>query len=480
MDSIDGGFSNYGPSDPPACPNCRLFPSPPSAEDTPLSSACQITSIQPYSGAPPLTPAGWPANYGARVPGWPSNAVAATVEAIASDRSPDCDAGIDAGSDPLAADQLFVTQVDANGASISTTCLSCYPDAGSNAPDVWRYKKLPSMRPQGDWILVGVEDATSAYPNGGSNPTPFITQCSPLSLQVVRNNGYYTSLWVVKPDGSQWVQLTTPSMFPTQGDGISGFLAPRWSPDGTKIVISKTYNSPDKCPGPAPDDACTDTNPNLQGYWDLYVAQFNPGPPPSITIPMTNVTLANDVFYEPQTFSQNSEALIVQSNTEDVNSYGLDLYLIDLSNLPTSWTYTNLTNSPYSWDEHAAYSTGGNTIAWISGIPFDGYSLIQQYGYLPWSTFRDNLQTEMFIMNMGYALDGGSGPLLQQVSHFNTPCTGDGVPYADCGTAQFGDAMFPTWSGDGTQLLVHNGSPEILVPGGNSAWLYTFAGQCGN
>ena len=476
---VDGGnFSTYGPSDPAACPNCPIYSAPPYDASTALSAACTVTRTEPLTAAGPLAPAEWPAVYQPRAAAWPSSAVAAQLTTVGADSSPDCDAGVTATSDPLAAEQLYVSQIDSSGSPISKTCLSCSPDAGSNAPDVWRYKIKPSMRPQGDWILVGVEDATTTFPNGGDNPTPFITQCSPLNLQVVRNNGYYTSLWVVTPDGSQWVQLTNPSMFKSK-DGASGILAPSWSPDGTKIVISETYQAPDKCPGPAPDDSCTDTNPNLQGYFELYIADFTAGTTPSVS-GLTDITLANDVFYEPQTFSPDGLSLIVQSNTHDVNSYGLDLYLVDLATAPLSGSYTNLTNSPYSWDEHAAYSTGGHTVAWISGLPFNGYELIQQYGYLPWSTFRNYLHNEMFLMNMGYAFDGGTGPLLQQVSHFNTPCTSTGVPFADCGTPQFGDSMFPTWRSDGTALLVTNGSPDIEVPHGNSQWVYTFAGACGN
>jgi Tol biopolymer transport system component len=414
-----------------------------------------------------------------------ARAVASSVVELPADSTPDCDAGITAASDPLAADQLYVNQVNDAGTVVASNCISCYPDAGTGAPDVWRFKYKPQMRAQGDWILVAVEDGTTLLPDGGSEAAPFITSCSPLTGiggQVMRNNGYYTDLWAVKPDGSQWVQLTSAASFPDAGTGLTGILGPHWSPDGTKIVLSRSYQAPDTCRGTPPDDACTDANPNIQGYWLLYIAEFNPGPPPAITS-FTNITLANDVFYEPQTFSPNSQALIVQTNTQDLNSYGLDHMLVDLSKFPASWSYTNLTNSPYSWDEHASYSAGGNTVAWISWIPFDGYATIQQYGYLGWGSFRDYLSTEMFIMNMAYALgapDAGTGPLLQQISHFNTPCTDAGVPYPDCGTPQFADAMGATWSGDGTQLLVKNGSPTDPVPGGNSQWIYTFAGKCGN
>ncbi|HYB45164.1 MAG TPA: hypothetical protein VEC92_01455, partial [Nitrososphaerales archaeon] len=124
---------------------------------------------------------------------------------------------------------------------------------------------------------------------------------------------------------------------------------------------------------------------------------------------------------------------------------------------------TDITNSPYSWDEHAVYSPDGQKIAWISSLPFP--NIIPQYGNLPWAEYRDYLHNEFFLMN-------ANGTGVQQLTWFNTPGSPDFAP-------QFGDTMYAEWNLSGTQLVIHNGTPEIQVPGGNSEWLITFAGACG-
>jgi Tol biopolymer transport system component len=125
--------------------------------------------------------------------------------------------------------------------------------------------------------------------------------------------------------------------------------------------------------------------------------------------------------------------------------------------------YTNLTNAPVSWDEHAVFSPDGQKIAYISSLPFP--NIIPEYGALPWSQFRDYLHNEMFLMN-------SDGTQVQQLTFFNTPGSAEYTP-------QFADAMYPTWNLAGTQLLVQNGTADDPVAGGNSTWLLTFQSACG-
>jgi len=230
-----------------------------------------------------------------------------------------------------------------------------------------------------------------------------------------------------------------------------GILAPNWSPDGTMVAFSETYKAPDQA--------------NLQGYWHFYIANFGvnstTGAPYLYNV--TNIDPPGDVFYEMQDFSPDGTQLVVQSYTPGVNAFGVDLYAVNLVPGPNFGHFTDITNSPYSWDEHAIYSPDGTKIAWISSLPFP--NIIPQYGTLPWYEYRHYLNNEMFLMN-----SDGTG--VQQLTTFNTPGAGDAAP-------QFGDAMFPEWSLDGKQLLVHNGTDEIQVPGGNSTWTIQFAGACG-
>jgi Tol biopolymer transport system component len=280
---------------------------------------------------------------------------------------------------------------------------------------------------------------------------PVINQASTQELQVVRNNGYYSNLWVTTPDGSAWYQLTQFTAPPGGNPGAYGELNPQWSPDGTMVMFSETYQAPDQA--------------NLQGYWHLYLANFTvdgaTGVPSFSNV--TDISLPGDVFYEPQAFSPDGTQLVVQSYTPGINAYGVDLYTVNLAPGPSFGQYTDITNSPYSWDEHAEFSPDGAKIAYISSLPFP--NIIPEYGTLPWAQYRDYLHNEMFLMD-------SNGTNVQQLTYFNTPGSPESAP-------QFGDAMFPTWNLSGTQLLVENGTADLAVPGGNSKWMVNFQGACG-
>ena len=54
------------------------------------------------------------------------------------------------------ADRLYIAQVASDGTRTNPTCLSCT----QTNPPVTTYKNAASLRPQGDWIMVRVEDAS--------------------------------------------------------------------------------------------------------------------------------------------------------------------------------------------------------------------------------------------------------------------------------------------------------------------------------
>jgi len=395
----------------PACTGCIQFAAPPYTFTSEVAGACSVSSVTMASANMAYPPTSWPTTGGKKV--YVQQATSANV------------------------DQLFIADVAADGTTPNATCLSC---SSPPAPPIDRYKNSPSLRPQGDWILVRVEGA-----NG-----PVINQSSPANVQVLRNNGYYSNLWVVSVDGTQWYQVTNFTAPPGGNPGAYGELGARWSPDGTMVMFSETYKAPDQA--------------NLQGYWHLYLANFSVdgnGVPSFSSV--TDLSLPGDVFYEPQSFSPDGTELIVQSYTPGVNAYGVDLYSVSLVPGPTFGQYTDLTNSPFSWDEHAEFSSDGQKIAYISSLPFP--NIIPQYGTLPWSQFRTYLHNEMFLMN-------ADGTDVQQLTDFNNPSSPEYTP-------QFGDAMYPEWNLSGTQLLVQNGTADDPVTGGNSTWLVNFAGACG-
>lgn len=396
------------------CAGCTLWTKPPYTFPKSATGNCAIASMTRVSDAMPLPPKDW--HYSANKQAW-------TIGY--PDRQTDVD-------------QLLLADVAPDGSLRNRKCLSC---SNPKAPPENRFKHFAKVRPQGDWILLDVEN-----PNG-----PVITQGSPQPLQVQRNNGYWTNLWVTSLDGSKWYQLTKFTAPPGGSPGAVGMLNPMWSPDGTMVAFPETYKAPDAA--------------NRQGYWKLYVGNFEVNAKtgvPSLAN-LRDISYPGDVFYEMQDFAPDSKSLLVQSVMPGMNAYGVDIYSVNLAPGPDFGTYTDLTNSPTSWDEHSIYSASGKKIVWISSLPFP--SIIPQYGQLRWFQYRQHLHNELFLMN-----SDGTG--VQQLTRFNDPQAAEH-------TAQYGDAMYGRWNRRGTQLLIHNGVPEILVPGGNSSWMITFTGPCG-
>jgi hypothetical protein len=81
------------------------------------------------------------------------------------------------------------------------------------------------LSPQGDWIILVSE--IPGHPPWG-NP-------GQANLNFEEYNGWWGDLWVAKPDGQRWYDLTNLTI-PTPAVHAVGTLAPKLSPDETKIV----------------------------------------------------------------------------------------------------------------------------------------------------------------------------------------------------------------------------------------------------
>jgi uncharacterized protein (TIGR03437 family) len=395
-----------------SCAGCTAYANPPySFPADVVAGNCSVASLTRVSSSTLLPPTSW--SYTANMHVWTAGYPDVTTDV----------------------DQLLIATVAPDGTMGNTTCLSCT----STAPSQDLYKHSAKLRSQGDWILLDVENSDG----------PVITQQSSQQLQVQRNNGYWSNLWVTNIDGSQWYQLTNFNA-PSDSPGAVGMLNPLWSPDGTMVIFPATYQAP--------------SPPNLQGFWTLYVANFGVN---SSGVPYLynyrNITYPGDIFYEMQDVAPDNSQLLVQSTANEIYTYGVDIYAVSLVAGPGFGAFTDLTNSPYSWDEHSVYSPNQQKIAWISSLPFP--NLIPEYGNLHWVDYRDYLHNEMFLMNV-------DGTDVQQLTHFNDPTAPEYSP-------QFGDALYAIWSLDGTQLMIYSGTAEVQVPGGNSQWLLTFTGACG-
>ena len=89
-------------------------------------------------------------------------------------------------------------------------------------------------------------------------PHPTIV-ASPANQQYMFNNGWWSDMWVVKPDGSKWYNLTK-LVVPTGGSAAAGTLAAQLSPDQSKMVWASLIGG------------ATATAPI--GVWRLMVADF--------------------------------------------------------------------------------------------------------------------------------------------------------------------------------------------------------------
>lgn len=398
---------------PPRCAGCTVYAHPPYTFAPVTTGACGVKSATEVGATFAQPPSQWPSTADKRV--W-----AAGYPDPATD-----------------VNQLMVGDVTAGGQLTDTTSLSYDNPA---APTPQRYKVFPELRPQGDWILVDVENADG----------PVVTQQSPQHLQVIRNNGYYSNLWVTNVTGTKWFQLTHFSAPAGGSPGAVGILDPQWSPDGRQIAFPETYKAPDAA--------------HRQGFWNFYLADFTVSATgvPRLT-DTRKIDYPGDVFYEMQSFAPNGRSLTVQTVFPGDNAYAPNIAEVDIAVGPGFGRYTDVTNAPASWNEHSVYSPDGQKIAWASSLSFP--SVITQYGTLRWFQYRDHLHNELFLMN-------ANGTDVEQLTWFNDPSSPEHSP-------QFADALFAEWNLAGTELLVHNGVPNIRIPGGNSTWLLTFNGACG-
>jgi hypothetical protein len=151
---------------------------------------------------------------------------------------------------------------------------------------------------------------------------------------------------------------------------------------------------------------------------------------------------------EPQDVSSDGNTFLLSANV-NTSQYGWDSYAYNVS----SGTFTNLTNSPTAWDEHARFSPDNKKIVWATSSPFAPLPGTMVYPQL----INTVLRMEFFLMN-----SDGSGQT--QLTHFNQ----SGYPeYAGQKTI----ANVPIWSYDGTQVLAGT-EPTGL-------YLVTFRGPCG-
>jgi Tol biopolymer transport system component len=223
-------------------------------------------------------------------------------------------------------EQIYLARPDGSG----RRCVTC-SQAGPNM--------VPHFRPQGDRVLY------------------HSWQGHHLTLGAPGFGGLGADLWVVNPDGTDPVNLTTS---PEGEDNYHAY----WSPDGKQLAWAHlNWNF------------VTDGG---QGKWDIRVADYVPSPRPHLA----NVRIvrpANGHYYETQWWAPDGSGFLY---TESVgNAMNLELFSCRL--VRAGCEVHRLTRDP-SWDEEAIFTPDGRSVVFMSarGQP----SLWNSWAGMSWST----------------------------------------------------------------------------------------------
>jgi Tol biopolymer transport system component len=237
------------------------------------------------------------------------------------------------------------------------TCLTCKGDPVANDPN--DVNGVPAVRPQGDWVLF--HSWRGHYITIGS----------------AGYGGVGSSLWVMRPDGSDQTQVTDvqPSSAPQfNGEGIDDYHA-YWSPDGKQIVYAHLN-------GNFVSGAGQDSGPG-QGKWDVRVADFvvQNGKPTLTNI--REVRPFNGHWYETQWWNPDRNHpgfLYTETYPEGRSGGGASVpqlfycrLVANAAGKPESaCKVTRLTDNA-SWDEQAVFVPGTDKVIFMSSRARDGF-----------------------------------------------------------------------------------------------------------
>jgi Tol biopolymer transport system component len=299
------------------------------------------------------------------------------------------------------------------------TCITCAQQPGGPKPE--RFKMQPHWHPSGRWISLAVErDIFSPPP---------ILGLSRKYVEGQLQNGVFTNMYLVSPDGTQWHQL---SDFKSNVKGTpDGFSGVAFTPDGRQAVWSQAVDG------------------NILRYWpfgrwELILADFEEnGGIPRYTN-QKNITPNGMNWNEAGNFSPDGMSLVLSGSIEK-DAQGTDIYVLNVMN----GKLANLTNSPTVWDEHGRFSPDGQKIMLMSAYP---------YRADPNASKVLSIKTEFMLMNKD-----GSG--LKQLTHFREP----GYPEYPSGIA-----ANPEWAPDGRSASLG----ALLFPD-YEYWDLVFRGPCG-
>ena len=205
------------------------------------------------------------------------------------------------------------------------TCLTCdHPDLPN------RHISNAAWHPSGKWLLLVVEKKEP--PRGSANALPGF--------------GAYCDLYLISADGKQTFLL-----YETPNDFDHGIIAPRFSPDGTKIVWTDRFKRP----------ALWNAQRHF-GFWTVKLADFAFG---AEGIPrlsnIRDLLPGKKCFNESYGFSPDGQKIILCSSMTTNSAWKAQLFTMNVDGTGI----TQLTTGKH-YNEHGCYSPDGKHIVWMS------------------------------------------------------------------------------------------------------------------
>jgi len=156
--------------------------------------------------------------------------------------------------------------------------------------------------------------------------------------------GLFANLWIT--DGINfWQQNNIPvKQSATDGIPVYATVNPRFTPDGRSVIWTERY---------------ADGGQFNWGLWRLKEADLVPLQPKGVALSNERVIFTPQLGYYVTAMDFISPTdLLVSGNLDGQNIYGMDLYDLNL----TTGTYTNLTNTPASWEEGSCIAPSGKIV----------------------------------------------------------------------------------------------------------------------
>lgn len=291
-------------------------------------------------------------------------------------------------------------------------CLTC---GKPNAP-IYN-KGNPDWHPSGNYLVMQAQRMDTTYLNPQTNVArPGAGADNVIYIMDAQGNNY----WEV-PDSATYT--------PHNG----AVLHPHFSHDGTKLVWAQEISH----------------SPGANGDWEIQVASFAPpaapGAAPVVTLLRTLQPGVTPALYETHGFTMDDSTILFSGTASGQTQYGNDIYSY---NLDTN-VFTDLTNTPDNWDEHARPRPIGNKLMFASSFGNPNSSLA-------------DLQEDYWTMNY-------DGTDKKRMTWFQDPAS---AYYLQGFTASDND-----WSPDGTQSVAYfvntGGTSSLGEPG--AIYLLTFA-----